>query len=57
MAIKKEENATRANRNIPGTKIVFANSLNLVDILSFRYLLLMKDSIAMMSDTYTSNKK
>lgn len=49
---KKDENIIRANRNLPYTKTIAANSLNTIDLLSFKYLFLDKEAIKMIEKTY-----
>ena len=49
---KKDENIIRANRNIPYTKTLRADSLNVLDLLSFKYLLMPKEAIKVIQDTY-----
>ncbi|HUT96171.1 MAG TPA: 50S ribosomal protein L4 [Candidatus Paceibacterota bacterium] len=49
---KKDENIIIASKNIPSTKIIFANSLNVLDLLSFKYLLIDKEAIKMIEKTY-----
>lgn len=50
---KKDENAIRATKNIYKTKILRADSLNILELLSFKYLLLDKDGIKVIEKTYT----
>ncbi len=49
---KKDENIIRANRNLPYTKTIAANSLNIIDLLSFKYLLLDKEAIKVIEKTH-----
>jgi len=49
---KKDENIIRAIRNIPRTKIIRADSLNVLDLLSFKYLLMPKEAIKVIEKTY-----
>jgi len=49
---KRDENIIRANRNIPYTKIIRADSLNILDLLSFKYLLMPKETIKVIEKTY-----
>ena len=49
---KKDENITRATRNIPRAKIIRADSLNILDLLSFKYLLMPKEAIKVIEKTY-----
>ena len=50
--LKKDGNLTRANKNIPYTKTLRADSLNVLDLLSFKYLLMPKEAIKVIKDTY-----
>lgn len=52
VATKKDENIIRANQNIPHTKTISADSLNVLDLLSFKYLLLDKEAIKLIEKTY-----
>ena len=49
---KKDENIIRANRNLPYTKTIAADSLNIIDLLSFKYLFLDKEAIKIIEKTY-----
>jgi len=49
---KRDENIIRASRNILRTKTILANSLNVLDLLSFKYLLLDKEGIKVIEKTY-----
>lgn len=49
---KKDEKIIRANRNIPYVKTIAADSLNIVDLLSFKHLLLDKEAIKKIEKTY-----
>jgi len=49
---KKDEKIIRANRNLPYTKTIAANSLNIIDLLSFKYLFLDKEAIKVIEKTY-----
>lgn len=49
---KKDESIIRANKNIAYTKTLRADSLNILDLLSFKYLLLPKESIKVIEKTY-----
>ena len=49
---KKNENIAIASRNINNVKTILADSLNVLDLLSFRYLLLDKESIKVIEKTY-----
>lgn len=52
---KKEESIIRAARNIPKVKTIQARDLNTLDLLSFKYLLLPKESIKVINDTFLKN--
>jgi len=54
---KKDKNIIRANKNIPYTKILRADSLNILNLLSFKYLLMPKDAIKIIKETYLKNAK
>jgi len=54
---KKDENIIRANKNISYTKILRADSLNVLDLLSFKHLLMPKDAIKIIKETYLKNAK
>lgn len=43
---------TRASRNIPKIKTLIADSLNIKDVLSFKYLLLLQGAIKIIEKTY-----
>jgi ribosomal protein L4 len=49
---QKDDNLVRATRNIPYTKILLVNSLNVFDLLSFKYLFLDKEGIKIIEKTY-----
>lgn len=49
---KKNENVSIATRNIPNSKTIFADSLNVLELLSFKYLLLDKEAINVIEKTY-----
>jgi large subunit ribosomal protein L4 len=49
---QKNENLTKASRNIAKIKTILADSLNVLDLLSFKYLLLDKESIKIIEKTY-----
>jgi len=48
----KNEAVVRANRNIPSTKTIRADSLNVVDLLSYKYLLMPKEAVKVIKETY-----
>jgi len=49
---KKEENVIRSAKNIADSKIILADSLNILDLLSYKYLLLDKEGIKVIEKTY-----
>ncbi len=49
---KKDENIIKATRNISEAKVLRADSLNVLDLLSFKYLLLDKEAIKVIEKTY-----
>lgn len=49
---KKEESIIRAARNIPKVETIQARDLNTLDLLSFKYLLLPKESIKKIKETF-----
>ena len=49
---KSDVNIIRAARNIPYTKTIRADSLNVLDLLSFKYLLMPKEAIKVIEKTY-----
>ena len=49
---QKNENIARANKNIPYTKTLRADSLNVLDLLSFKYLLMPEEAIKVIEKTY-----
>jgi large subunit ribosomal protein L4 len=48
----KDDNLLRATRNIPKTKLIEARNLNILDLLSFKRLVLLKNSIKVIKDTF-----
>lgn len=52
----KNEAVVRANRNIPSTKTIRADSLNVVDLLSYKYLLMPKEAVKVIKEVYLKNK-
>jgi large subunit ribosomal protein L4 len=54
---KKDENIIRANKNISYTKTLRADSLNMLDLLSFKYLLMPKEAIKIIEETYGTVQK
>ena len=47
-----DQKIVRANKNIPKIKTIRADSLNVLDILSYRYLLIFQDAIKVIKETY-----
>jgi ribosomal protein L4 len=47
--VEKNENVTKAARNIPKLETIGLGSLNIVDVLRYKYLILIKDSIDILS--------
>jgi len=52
----KEENIVKATRNLPTVKLSVANSLNVFDLLSFKYLFLEKEAIKIIEEIYGTAK-
>lgn len=50
---KTDTNVIKSSRNLPFVKVIRADSLNVVDTLSYEYLLCLKDSLAAISKIYT----
>jgi len=49
---KDKKNVSVAMKNIPNSKTVFADSLNVLELLSFKYLLIDKEAIGVIEKTY-----
>ena len=49
---KKDDNIIRAARNIPTVSTIGADSLNVVDLLSYKYLLMPKEAINVIKNTF-----
>jgi large subunit ribosomal protein L4 len=49
---KKNETISKSARNLPKIKTVLADSLNLIDIIKFNYLLIDKDGLDKIAETY-----
>jgi len=49
---QKEETIYRAGRNIPDVGIIEARNLNALDLLSFKYLLMPKETIKVIKETF-----
>lgn len=54
---KETQNVYRASRNIEGVNILTANTLNTYEILDNKLILLMKDSINIIKDTFAKGEK
>ncbi|MFH0805459.1 MAG: 50S ribosomal protein L4 [Patescibacteria group bacterium] len=50
---KTDLKVIRANNNIAKTKTIRADSLNVLDVLNYKYLLMVQDSIDVIKKTYT----
>ena len=50
---KTDLNIICANNNIPKTKTIRADSLNVLDVLNYKYFLILQDSIDIIKKTYT----
>lgn len=48
----KNETVVRVNKNISYTKTIRADSLNVVDLLSYKYLLMPKEAVKIIKETY-----
>ncbi|KKS69587.1 MAG: 50S ribosomal protein L4, partial [Parcubacteria group bacterium GW2011_GWA1_42_7] len=49
----KNENVVRASKNLPKTETLRADSLNVVDLLSKKYILLPKESVELIEKNYS----
>jgi len=49
---KKEETIFKVGRNIPDVEVIESRNLNTLDLLSFRYLILPKESIKAIKETF-----
>jgi len=54
---KKDNNIILANRNITNTKTVIADSLSMLDLLSFKHFLLSEEAIKVIEKTYFKKNK
>jgi len=45
-----------ATRNLPGVDTIWARNLNALDLLSFKYLIMPKDSIKVIKETFLKNR-
>lgn len=48
----KNKAVERANKNIPYTRTIRADSLNIVDLLSYKYLLMPEEAVKVIKETY-----
>ena len=53
---KKDDKLIKASRNIPKTKTILADSLNVLDLLSYKYLFMPKEAIGVIEQTYLGKK-
>ncbi len=49
---ESDQKVIKSARNLPDIKTINASSLNIVDILGYKYLLILKDSFAIIGKTY-----
>ena len=49
---RKDENIIRATRNIPNLQTIEARNLNTLDLLSFKYLIMPKETIKVIKETF-----
>lgn len=54
---KSDRNIQLSLRNIPFVKVINANSLNVVELLDFKYTVMLKDSIDVIKSTYKKLSK
>jgi len=47
----------RASRNLPYLKMILADSLNIVDVLKYKYFLIVKDALAIIREHYNLKDK
>ena len=57
LPLGNEKNIKKATGNLPFVKTISAKSLNVIDLLSYKYLFLLKDSIGSIQETYKRTKK
>ena len=50
---KKDEDIQRVSRNLPYLKMILADSLNIVDVLKYKYFLIVKDALGVVQKHYT----
>ena len=54
---KKDDNLIKSTRNIPKTKTIRAQDLNVLDLLSFKYILMPKKSVEVIKNTFLKKQK
>jgi len=54
---KKDEDIQRASRNLPYLKMILADSLNIVDVLKYKYFLIVKDALVVIREHYSLKGK
>ncbi len=54
---KKDQDISLSLRNIPSVKVGYADSLNIGDLLNYKYLIVLKDSFELIEKTYTKLNK
>lgn len=50
---EKDETVKRASNNIPGVKIAYVNTINVVDILKYDYLVVAKSAVDLIEEVYS----
>ena len=50
---EKDETVKRASNNIPGVKIAYVNTINVVDILKYDYLVAAKSAVDSIEEVYS----
>jgi large subunit ribosomal protein L4 len=53
---KKDDKISRSSRNLKSVKLVSANSLNIIDIMTAETLIVLKDSLPVIEKTYLKSK-
>jgi len=53
---KKDDDVVKASANIPRTKVVLTNSLNVLDLLNHKYILMTEKSIEVIEKTFSKLK-
>ncbi len=49
---KKNDDVVKASANIPGTKVVLTNSLNVLDLLNHKYILMAEKGVGVIEETF-----